>query len=81
MEEKLKNRKLHPETKNHLETDLSKFENEKYPALKTAIENLCNKLKLQESVAINLVEYCKTKGEIQGQVYKWCLAIDKEAKK
>jgi hypothetical protein len=81
LEKKLKNRALNQEAKNHLETDLSKFENERYPALKSAIENLCNKLKLQESVAINLVEYCKTKGEIQGQIYKWCLAIDKEAKK
>ncbi len=81
LEEKLKNRKLHPETKNHLEKDLSKFENEKYPALKTAIQNLQTKLKLEENVANHLIEYCKTKKEIQSQVYKWCLAIDKEAKK
>ena len=81
LEEKLKNRKLHPETKNHLEKDLSKFENEKYPALKTAIQDLQTNLKLEENVVNHLIEYCKTKGEIQGQIYKWCLAIDKEAKK
>lgn len=81
LKKSLENRRLNPITRKNFEDELTKLENKQYPALKTAIENLCNKLKLQESVAINLVEYCKTKGEIQGQVYKWCLAIDKEAKK
>ena len=81
LKKSLENRRLNPITRKNFEDELTKLENKKYPTFKTAIENLCNKLKLQESVAINLVEYCKTKGEIQGQIYKWCLAIDKEAKK
>jgi hypothetical protein len=81
LKKSLENRKLNPITRKTFENELTTLENKQYQVFKTAIENLCNKLKLQENVAINLVEYCKTKGEIQGQIYKWCLAIDKEAKK
>lgn len=81
LKKSLENRKLNPITRKNFEDELTKLENKQYSTFKTTIENLYNKLKLEESVAINLVEYCKAKGEIQGQIYKWCLAIDKEAKK
>ena len=81
LKKSLENRRLNPITRKNFEDELTKLENKKYPAFQTAIQNLQTKLKLEESVASNLIEYCKTKGEIQGQIYKWCLAIDKEAKK
>lgn len=81
LKKSLDNRRLNPITRKTFENELTTLENKQYSTFQTAIENLCNKLKLQESVAINLVEYCKSKKEIQGQIYKWCLAIDKESKK
>lgn len=81
LKKSLENRRLNPITRKNFEDELTKLENKQYQVFKIAIENLQTKLKLEESVASNLIEYCKTKGEIQGQIYKWCLAIDKEAKK
>ncbi len=81
LKKSLENRRLNPITRKNFEDELTKLENKQYPTLKTAIENLQTNLKLEKSVASHLIEYCKTKGEIQGQIYKWCLVIDKEAKK
>ena len=81
LKKSLENRRLNHITRKNFEDELTKLENKKYPAFQTAIQDLQTNLKLEQNVASNLVEYCKAKGEIQGQVYKWCLAIDKEAKK